>query len=151
MSNVFSLLLLFFISLFSVWSNDLYSQCRLAGIIKDNKLKIESPYKYDGFNYLKIEFGPDKKIQKREFIAFKGQKYSLLFCTEGFDENVRIQIIDAADSTVIAGSYLGEKITTWKFAPERTGTFGIVYEIPPSNTEATHDACIVMLIGFKEQ
>lgn len=145
-------ILIFIAFLMLITSNSLLlAQCKIAQLIQENKAKIPSPYKYDGFTYINFEFGQESKIQKKEFIAFKGQKYQLLFCTSGFEENVRIQIFDTKNNTLIAGTSVGDNVNNWTFAPSETGIFSIVYEIPPSYTKVAHEACIAMLIGFMEK
>lgn len=85
-----------------------------------------------------------------EFVAFKNQKYKLIFCTSDYEEQVIISIYDKANPKVkLAEKVMDANNKTWTYEPLVSGTYSIVYEIPPSNTEADHKACIVMLIGFK--
>lgn len=85
-----------------------------------------------------------------EFVAFKGQKYKLIFCTSEYEEQVIISIYDKANPNVkLAEKTMDASSKTWTYEPLVSATYSIVYEIPPSNTEADHKACMVMLIGFK--
>lgn len=85
-----------------------------------------------------------------EFVAFKNQKYKLIFCSSTFEESVLIRIYDKANpQTIIVEQKIDSLTPTWTYEPMKDGTYTIVYEIPPSNTEVEHKACMVMLIGFK--
>jgi hypothetical protein len=137
--------------LLALATTPLHSQCKIAEIIAKNKTAFTSPYKYDGFNYSKIEFNLVNQTLKKEFIAFKGQSYQLIFCTSGFEEIVRIAIYDNKDNSLVAGTSVGKETTVWSFFCTKTGTYTIEYEIPPSDTEQVHDGCVAMLIGFSEK
>jgi hypothetical protein len=139
------------IALFLITGFNCSSQCSIAEIINKNKAGFTAPYKYDGFNYSQIEFGLINQTLKKEFIAFKGQKYQLLFCTSGFEETVRITVRDIKDNSLVAGTTVGKESTVWSFFCSKTGTYSIEYEIPPSDTDVAHKGCIAMLIGFSEK
>ena len=47
-------------------------------------------YKYDGFSTTEFTFDTINKTINSDFVAFKGQKYYLLFCSSDFDEIVNI-------------------------------------------------------------
>ncbi len=85
-----------------------------------------------------------------EFVAFKKQKYKLIFCTSTYEEYVLIRIYDKANpKVVVAEQKMDSETPTWTYEPITDATYTIVYEVPPSNTDVDHKACIVMLIGFK--
>lgn len=87
-----------------------------------------------------------------EFVAFKNQKYKLIFCSSPFEEPVKISIYDKEIPNVkVAEKIIDANNTIWIFEPAKPATYSIVYEIPPSNTDIEHKACMVMLIGFKEK
>lgn len=145
----FSLKSYFFIA-FILFGNLSFSQYKISKIIEDNKVKIPKPYKYDGFLMNEFSFDQINKNIPIEFVAFKKQKYKLIFCTSTYEEYVLIRIYDKANPQVIvAEQKMDSKTPTWTYEPVTDATYRIVYEVPPSNTDVDHKACMVMLIGFK--
>lgn len=141
--------LLLFLVLFFCFSNSIFSQYKISQIIEDNKVNIPKPYKYDGFLMKEFNIELINKNIPLEFVAFKGQKYKLLFCASTFEEPITISIYDKANPNVkVAEQTIDPKTTTWTFDIIKPATYSIVYEIPPSNTDVEHKACMVMLIGF---
>ena len=88
---------LFFL-LISFKSN--FAQYKISQIIDQNKIKIPPPYKYDGFLMNEFKFDQINKDLHNEFVAFKNQKYKLLFCSSGFEETVTITIYDKKNPSV---------------------------------------------------
>jgi len=141
------LLLLF---LFLGFSSSAFSQYKISQIIEENKVSIKKPYKYDGFLMNEFSFDQINKNIPIEFVAFKKQKYKLIFCTSTYEEYVLIRIYDKANpKVVVAEQKMDSETPTWTYEPITDATYTIVYEVPPSNTDVDHKACIVMLIGFK--
>ena len=136
--------------LLSGFSNTAFSQYKISQIIDENKVQIPKPYKYDGFLMNEFSFDQINKNIPIEFVAFKKQKYKLIFCASKFEETVKISIYDKENPKVkVAEKIMDFTNTTWTFEPPKASTYTIVYEIPPSNTEVDHKACMVMMIGFK--
>ena len=143
--NFLLLLLLFFCI-----SINCFSQYKISQIIEENKVGISKPFKYDGFLMNEFSFGLINKNIPIEFIAFKNQKYKLIFCSSSFEEEVTISIYDKVNPNVkLAEKKIDATTKTWTYEPTIATTYSIVYEIPPSNTDVEHKACMVMLIGFK--
>lgn len=151
MINQFSYSLKIFLFLLLVGlSSPIFSQYKISKIIEDNKVQIPKPYKYDGFLMNEFSFDQINKNIPIEFVAFKKQKYKLIFCSSTFEESVKICIYDKSNPKVkVAEKIIDSANTTWTYEPVTDATYTIVYEIPPSNTEVDHKACMVMLIGFK--
>ena len=84
-----------------------------------------------------------------EFVAFQNQKYKLIFCSSKFEESVLISIYNKATPDIKEEKAINATSSSWTFEPKDPGTYSIIYEIPPSNTDVAHKACILMLIGFK--
>lgn len=144
------LLKLILLLLLSGISKSVFPQYKISRIIDDNKIQIPPPYKYDGFLMNEFTFDLINKNVPLEFVAFKKQKYMLIFCSSGFEESVMISIYDnAAPSVKVAEKIIDANNTAWTFEPPKPATYSIIYEIPPSNTDVEHKACMVMLIGFK--
>lgn len=147
--SIFAFKLFLFILLLGC-SSPAFSQYKISKIIEDNKVQIPKPYKYDGFLMNEFSFDQINKNIPIEFVAFKKQKYKLIFCSSTFEESVKICIYDKANPNVkVAEKIIDSTNTTWTYEPVTDATYTIIYEIPPSNTEVDHKACMVMLIGFK--
>jgi hypothetical protein len=126
-----------------------FAQYKISDIIESNKIHIAEPYLYDGFLMNEFNFDLINKDIHAEFVAFKKQKYNLVFCTSGFEESVKISIYDkAAPSVVVVEKTMDADNKNWTFAIDKAATYSIVYEVPPSNTDVEHKACVVMLISF---
>jgi hypothetical protein len=139
---------IFLFALILLFKNN-FAQYKISQIVDDNKLQIPAPYKYDGFLMNEFTFDLVNKDIHNEFVAFKKQKYKLLFCGSGFEEAVTISIYDKEAPTVkVAEKVIDATNKTWTFEPEKAATYSIVYEVSPSNTDVEHKACMVMLIGF---
>ena len=135
--------------IFSIVSLVSFSQYKISDIIDENKVKIEKPYKYDGFLMKEFNIGLVNLSLPLEFTAFKGQKYKLIFCSSSFEEEVLVTIYDrSAPKIKLAEKTISQNERTWLYEPPKEGTYSIVYEVPPSNTDVEHKACMVMLIGF---
>ncbi len=139
-----------FLLTFCTFAHSALAQYKISQIIEENKIKIPKPYKYDGFLMNEFSFDLINKEIPLEFVAFKNQKYKLIFCSSSFEEQVIIHVYDkSAPAVQVAEKTIDTTNPIWIFEPLKPGTYKIVYEIPPSNTEVEHKACMVMLIGFK--
>src|ERR1039457_6588485 len=70
------------------------AQCKAKQIVKECKPSI-APYQYDSYALNEIVFDPAKpQVIEVEFTAFAGQQYKLVFCTSGFEEDVKMNIFD---------------------------------------------------------
>jgi hypothetical protein len=137
--------------LFTALSFSCFSQYKISDIVAENKVKIEKPYKYDGFLMNEFTIGLINQNITLEFVAFKGQKYKLIFCSSSFEEEVMVSIYDkSAPNVKVAEKVISDKNRDWTFEPAKAGSYSIVYEVPPSNTDVEHKACMVMLIGFRD-
>ena len=112
-------------------------------------MHISEPYAYDGFLMNEFTFDLINKDIHNEFVAFKKQKYNLVFCTSGFGEEVKINIYDKNNPSVkVAEKVMTGDDKSWTWATDKPATYSIVYEVPPSDSDVEHKACIVMLISF---
>ena len=60
--------------------------------MKACKPNVQKPYKYDSYVISELKFDKKPKIVEVVFTAFEGQKYKLIFCTNGFEEAVKLNI-----------------------------------------------------------
>ncbi len=126
-----------------------YAQYKISQIIEENKDHIAEPYAYDGFLMNEFTFDMINKDVHNEFVAFKKQKYNLVFCTSGFEEEVKISIYDKNEPSVkVVEKTMNADNKSWTWATDKAATYSVVYEVPPSNSDIEHKACIVMLISF---
>jgi len=137
------------------FNHTVYAQCTARSIIKDCKNNIVAPYKYSGC--WMSEFTLDTKYKRIEghFVAFKGQKYQIVFCSSGSAAGVTINIYDK--SIKDANSKKGRKLydssksegsNLWKFEPTKSGDYFIEYILPPSsNPKKTQTGCVMLLLG----
>ncbi len=132
-----------------------FAQCDVAQIVATNKTVIvSSPYQYDGFLIHDVSFVENDKNNKQthaEFIAFKKQLYKLVFCTSGFEEDVKITIYKKnKPKEILAEQVMNASVKQWLFEPLKPGVYDIVYTPTSSNFHTQQKGCIVMLIGFKK-
>jgi hypothetical protein len=148
LKKLFTLSLLFFFIVVSA-----SAQCKIAEIVKNNKPKIVSPYIFDGFTTTYLQFNQQKKIAQSEFIALKGQKYKLHFCSSGFEETITITIKTKEnpkkeDLIVVTTATIGGTNPTFTFDIEKHGTYFIEFEVPVSAIEIDHKECIMLLNSY---
>jgi hypothetical protein len=137
--------------LFLQFSSSCFSQYKISDIIEENKVQIVKPYKYDGFKMNEFTIGLINVTIPIEFVAFEGQKYKLIFCSSSFEEQVIVSIYNkASPKTKLAEKMIDQNNRSWIFEPSGPGAYMVEYEVPPSNTDVEHKACMVMLIGFKD-
>jgi hypothetical protein len=129
------------------------AQCKARQIVKDCKPSI-APFQYDSYALNEITFDPAKaQVIEVEFTAFAGQQYKLVFCTSGFQEDVKMNIYDKNQRSKKRNKIYDSENGIdkhWVFEPTKAGTYFIDYEIPKSLDGKKKTACTVMLIGYKE-
>lgn len=128
-------------------------KCNDKDIAKACKPNMK-PYKMDAWAPTELTF--DKKPRKVEvqFTVFEGSDYKLVFCSSGFPEKVKLNIYDKSKAVksrkkIYDGEAEGIDSDFWMFQPEKTGTYYIEYDCPPSHDSIQRKACVVMLIGYK--
>ena len=153
--SFYALQILFFVLLLFPFQSN-YAQCKIAKIVQVNKLKILAPYKYDGFSTTEFTFDTIKKTINSNFVAFKGQRYYLLFCASDFDEIVKIKIFyngkkkNSGPENVVEGA-VGKSASNFTFEPDNSGSYNIEYTISPTLEYVPHKECIITMIGYVEK
>ncbi len=144
------------VSCLLIANHNFFAQCKPKAIVKGCKSNITKPYKYNG--YAISEFTFNDKTQKIEvqFTAFQGQKYRIVFCSSGFEENVTLNIFDKSVRVKNGRNKLydnsqGIDNNFWVFEPPKSGNYYIEYEVPPSTNGQVKKGCVVMLIGYIEK
>jgi hypothetical protein len=146
--HLFSIILPLFFAAFSA-----SAQCKIAEIVKNNKPKITSPYLFDGFSTTYLQFNQQTKTVQSEFIALKGQKYKLHFCSSGFEEKVTVTIRLKANPkkeelTIISTTTIGSTNPNFTIDIEKHGMYYIEYEIPVTALEIDHKECVMLLNSY---
>ncbi|MCK6650734.1 MAG: hypothetical protein L6Q66_13845 [Bacteroidia bacterium] len=149
MSRIFvTLIFTFILSL----PHSLLAQCKIAEIVKNTKTKIEKPYLFDGFTTTNLSFTQQKRTVRSEFMAFKGQKYRLHFCSSEFEETVKVVIKQEQKNGTLVEVFTGSVSaanTYFSFDIEKPGTYFIDFEVPERTLEVDHKECVIMLNSYK--
>ncbi|MEO6902884.1 MAG: hypothetical protein ABI315_06990 [Bacteroidia bacterium] len=144
-------ILLFIIS-FIFYNDSIFAQCHAKQIMNECKPNIPKPYKYDSFAISEFAFNNIEKNIEVVFTAFVGQKYKLLFCSSGFQEQVEINIYDKTNRVKKGRKKLydnseGIDNNFWWFQPTKSGNYYIDYNIPKSIDGKEKKGCVVILIS----
>lgn len=148
---IFTLLIM--VSALLCTNHNSFGQCKAKSIMKSCKPNVPKPYKYDA--YVVTEFTFDDKAKKQEvlFTAFRGMKYRLIFCSSGFEEEVKMNIYDKSNKVKkgrnkVYDNAQGVDNNFWSFQPPKPGNYYIEYEVPKSVDGKVKTGCVVLLIGY---
>lgn len=146
-------ILIFSMLIFSMQSA--IAQCNAKSIMKACKPNVQKPYKYDSYVISELKFDKKPKIVEVVFTAFEGQKYKLIFCTNGFEEPVKLNIYNKNKTTKTGRKKLydneqGIDNNFWTFEPPKSGNYFIDYEVPVSLDGKPKSGCVILLIGYIE-
>lgn len=147
---------IFLVIMFVFFANANYAQCNAKQIMKACKPNVQAPYKYDSYVISELKFDKKPKIVEVVFTAFEGQKYKLVFCTNGFEEQVKLDIYNKNKSAKTGRKKLydnsqGIDNNFWTFEPPKSGNYYIDYEVPASTDGTIKSGCIVLLISYAPQ
>ncbi len=134
-------------------ANQGFAQCNAKQIMKACKPNVKAPYKYDSYVISELKFDKKPKIVEVVFTAFEGQKYKLIFCTNGFEEQVKLDIYNKNKNVKNGRKKLydnsqGIDNNFWTFEPPKSGNYFIDYEVPASADGTVKTGCIVLLISY---
>ncbi|HSH65207.1 MAG TPA: hypothetical protein VLB84_05270 [Bacteroidia bacterium] len=123
--------------------------------MKACKPNVQKPYKYDSYVISELKFDKKPKIVEVVFTAFQGQKYKLIFCTNGFEEPVKLNIYNKNKNAKSGRKKLydnseGIDNNFWTFEPPKSGNYYIDYDVPPSLDGSPKSGCVILLIGYME-
>ncbi len=145
-----------FLSMFLFPSSYMFAQpCNAKSIMKGCKPNVQKPYKYDSYVISELKFDKKPRIVEVVFTAFEGQKYKLIFCSNGFEEPVKLDIYNKKKGVKTERKKLydnsqGIDNNFWTFEPPKSGNYYIKYEVPPSMDGNPKTGCIILLIGYTE-
>ena len=131
------------------------AQCNAKSIMKACKPNVQKPYRYDSYVISELKFDKKPKIVEVVFTAFEGQKYKLIFCTNGFEEPVKLDIYNKSkaikkDRKKVYDNSQGIDNNFWTFEPPKSGNYYIDYEVPASIDGKPKTGCVILLIGYLE-
>lgn len=142
------------VSIFAFLPKSNWAQsCNAMQIMKACKPNVKAPYKYDSYVISELKFDKKPKIVEVVFTAFEGQKYKLIFCTNGFEEPVKLDIYNKnksvkKDRKKLYDNSQGIDNNFWTFEPPKSGNYFIDYEVPASADGTPKTGCIVLLISY---
>jgi len=151
---IFTLVIVF--SAFICIDNNGFAQdCKAKQISKSCKANIEKPYKYDSYAISEFVFDSKPKKVEVQFTAFQGQKYKIVFCSSGFDEELSLNIWDKSNRVKkgrkkIYDNSMGIDNNFWSFVPPKSGNYFIEYDVASTKDGSTKKGCVIMLIGYTE-
>lgn len=139
-----------------IFSLPVFAQCNAKSIMKACKPNVQKPYKYDSYVISELKFDKKPKIVEVVFTAFEGQKYKLIFCTNGFEEAVKLNIYNKSKAIKQGRKKLydneqGIDNNFWTFEPPKSGNYYIDYEVPVSSDGKPKIGCIILLIGYVQE
>jgi hypothetical protein len=133
---------------------NMQAQCVDAKEIAKKCKSNLKPFNYDGFADNPFTFKDKAQTVSVEFTAYAGQKYKLIFTSNGFKEEVKVNIYDKTKTNPkrqkIYDSSNGIDNLFWSFEPSKTGTYYIEYDIPTAlEGDLGKTGCMILLIGYK--
>ena len=132
-----------------------FAQCKAKQIMKACKPNIEKPYKYDSYAISDFTFDDKAKTIEVQFTAFKGLSYKIVFCANGFEAPLKMNIYDKNmhiknNRHKIFDNDMGIDNNFWSFVPPKSGNYYIDYEVPAIPGNKTESGCVIMLISYYE-
>ncbi len=131
------------------------SNCKAKQIASGCKANIKKPFRYDSYALNEFTFDDKTKEVEVQFTAFAGQKYKIVFCSSGFDEQLTMNIFDKSNKIKnnrhkIFDNNQGIDSDFWSFEPPKTGNYYIEYSVPASKDGKVKKGCVVMLVGYTD-
>lgn len=130
---------------------NLSAQCKVKPIVK-SCMPMMQPFQYDCYVVKEINYGAKTKKETLDFQVFSDEEYKLVFGQTVLPQEVGITIygMEKGKKKILYFDESGKKSSqTFNFSPNKSGTYYIEYEIPPS-TAANQKGCFVVLIGVKD-
>lgn len=142
---------LLFLFMLLVSAAALHAQCNAKKMAKVCKGNLK-PYTYDGYGTAEVIFDDKPHTVKMEFTAYAGEKYKLIFCSEGYKDKINLHIYNAPEKSKkrekVYDNTQGVDDLYWEFTPTKSGTYYIEIEVPVSADGTKKTGCVTMLIGF---
>jgi hypothetical protein len=122
--------------------------------LKDAAKAALDPYKYDSGKVTRLYYKKKEQIKELEIPIFVGEKYKIVWNTEGISRPVKVSIFNKdkdAKSRKEMFSFVatpGEKIHS--FMPDAAKfKFYVDYSIPSVADSLPPSECMVMMLGYK--
>lgn len=122
--------------------------------MKENAKAALDPFNYDSGKVTRLYYKKKEQMKELEIPTFIGEKYRVVWNTEGITRNVVISVYSKDKETknrkalFTATAKPGEKIYT--FDPEGLKfKFYVDYDLPAVNDSLPPSECMVMMLGYK--
>ncbi len=122
--------------------------------MKENAKAALDPFKYDSGKVTRLYYKKKEQMKEFEIPVFIGEKYRVVWNTEGITRNVTINVYnkdkDSKNRTAVFSETAkpGEKIHT--FEPEGMKfKFFVDYDLPAVSDSLPPSECMVMMLGYK--
>ncbi len=122
--------------------------------LKDNAKAALDPFKYDSGKVTRLYYKKKAQIKEMEVPVFVGEKYRIVFNTEGITRDVSISVYSKdkdsknRDALYNVKATPGEKIHI--FEPKGAKfKFYVDYDLPAVNDSLPPSECMVMMLGYK--
>lgn len=122
--------------------------------LKDNAKAALDPFKYDSGKVTRLYYKKKEQMKELEIPVFVGEKYKVVWNTEGITRNVIITVYNKDKESknrkalFTAEAKPGEKIHS--FEPEGVKfKFFVDYDLPAVSDSLPPSECMVMMLGYK--
>jgi len=122
--------------------------------LKDNAKAALDPFKYDSGKVTRLYYKKKTQVKEMEVPVFVGEKYRIVFNTEGISRDVSISVYSKdKDSKNRAALYTvkatpAEKIHIYEPKGAKF-KFYVDYDLPAVSDSLPPSECLVMMLGYK--
>ncbi|HET6990577.1 MAG TPA: hypothetical protein VFJ43_04600 [Bacteroidia bacterium] len=121
---------------------------------KDNAKAALDPFKYDSGKVTRLYYKKKEQVKEFEIPVFVGEKYKVVWNTEGISRNVTITVYNKDKDSknrkemFSATATPGEKIHSYEPVGAKF-KFYVDYTLPGVNDSLPPSECMVMMLGYK--
>lgn len=148
---IFSILVCSFIAGAVAQYNTIKDYCTSSETKKKCKAKL-SPFKYDASKLSRITFKDKKQFKELEIPMYFGEKYRLIWNTEGCPQKIGINVynrkFDSKKRQLLWSNRDKMNETEFVWEPDKSRKMFIDYDIP-TTTDTIKKGCVVFVLGYK--
>ncbi len=139
---------------FQYGTNTIKDYCTSSESRKKAKLTLK-PYKYDAGKTNKFTFKAKEQSREIEVPLFLGERYRMVFNTEGMPQHIGIEIYDKKSThkkkqLLFSNKDIPTDQTEFVFEPEKSKTLYVNYSIPVTN-DTIKKGCVLFVLGFQSK
>lgn len=122
--------------------------------LKDNAKAALDPFKYDSGKVTRLYYKKKDQLKELEIPVFFGEKYKLVWNTEGISRPVVIEVYNKDKESknrkalFSATATPGQKIQSFEPTGIKT-KFYVDYSLPAVSDSLPPSECLVMMLGYK--